>query len=77
MKKTMNFASALVLALVMVLAIWPIGHPYAALRCYPTNRFVVLAGGLVSDTLTNLVWQQQASRTTMSRRVGSARVSNR
>jgi Protein of unknown function (DUF1566). len=35
-------------------------------RCYPTSRFVVLSGGLVSDTLTNLVWQQQASTTTMA-----------
>ncbi len=35
-------------------------------RCYPTSRFVVLSGGLVSDTLTNLVWQQQASTTTMT-----------
>jgi hypothetical protein len=36
------------------------------LRCYPTNRFVVISGGLVHDTLTDLVWQQQASTTTMS-----------
>ncbi len=34
-------------------------------RCYPTSRFVALSGGLVSDTLTNLVWQRQASTTTM------------
>ena len=27
-------------------------------RCYPTSRFVVLAGGLAQDTLTGLVWQQ-------------------
>ena len=29
-------------------------------RCYPAARFVV-SKGLVTDTLTNLVWQQQAS----------------
>jgi len=34
--------------------------------CYPSSRFVVLSGGLVQDTLTNLVWQQQASATTMT-----------
>jgi hypothetical protein len=32
-------------------------------RCYPTSRFVALDGGLVRDTLTNLVWQQQVSTT--------------
>jgi hypothetical protein len=35
-------------------------------RCYPTNRLVAVSGGLVHDTLTNLLWQQQASATTMS-----------
>jgi hypothetical protein len=35
-------------------------------RCYPTSRFVPLDGGLVRDTLTNLVWQQQASSANMS-----------
>ena len=35
-------------------------------RCYPVSRFVVLDGGLVRDTLTNLTWQQQASTTIMS-----------
>ena len=35
-------------------------------RCYPTNRFVVLDGGLVRDTLTKLVWQQQASDKTVT-----------
>lgn len=29
-------------------------------RCYPTSRFVV-SGGFVTDTLTNLGWQQQSS----------------
>ena len=28
---------------------------------------MVLSGGLVGDTLTNLVWQRQASTTTMTR----------
>jgi hypothetical protein len=32
-------------------------------RCYPTSRFVVLAGGLVQDSLTGLVWQQDGSGT--------------
>jgi hypothetical protein len=36
------------------------------LRCYPANRFVGVSGGLVHDTLTDLVWQQQASTATMS-----------
>jgi hypothetical protein len=35
-------------------------------RCYPTARFVVLDGGLVRDTLTGLVWQQQPSTTGMT-----------
>jgi hypothetical protein len=35
-------------------------------RCYPTNRFVLLDGGLVRDTLTKLVWQQQASAAAMT-----------
>jgi hypothetical protein len=35
-------------------------------RCYPTNRFVVPDSGLVRDTLTHLVWQQQASTTDMA-----------
>ena len=38
-------------------------------RCYPTSRFVVGSGsssGLVTDTLTNLVWQQQKSATRMT-----------
>lgn len=34
-------------------------------RCYPTSRFLV-SNGLVTDTLTNLVWQQQASTTYMT-----------
>jgi hypothetical protein len=34
-------------------------------RCYPASRFVVLSGGLVQDTLTNLIWQQQADTTGM------------
>jgi len=35
-------------------------------RCYPTARFSVLDGGLVRDTLTGLVWQQQGSATAMN-----------
>ena len=34
-------------------------------RCYPTSRFVV-SHGLVSDSLTDLVWQQLASTTDMT-----------
>jgi hypothetical protein len=46
------------------------GEPYQVrcvrgLRCYPGSRFVALDGGLVRDTLTNLVWQQQVSTTSM------------
>jgi hypothetical protein len=33
----------------------------AGSRCYPTPRFVASSSGLVTDTLTKLVWQQQAS----------------
>jgi len=39
---------------------------YAASRCSPSARFVVVEGGLVRDTLTRLVWQRQASTTTMT-----------
>lgn len=35
-------------------------------RCYPADRFAVYSAGLVDDTLTGLVWQQEASTTTMS-----------
>jgi hypothetical protein len=38
----------------------------AGSRCYPTSRFVASSSGLVTDTLTNLVWQQQASTTDMA-----------
>jgi hypothetical protein len=38
----------------------------AGSRCYPTSRFVASSSGLVTDTLTNLVWQQQASTTDMT-----------
>jgi hypothetical protein len=50
---------------VVALAMWPLALA-AAPRCQPTSRFVVLSGGLVRDTLTKLVWQQQASTTGMS-----------
>lgn len=35
-------------------------------RCYPISRFVELTGGLVRDTLTELVWQQDGSGTRCS-----------
>ena len=62
MKKTRY----LVCALALTVAAWPLTPPFASPRCYPTTRFVVLAGGLVRDTLTNLVWQQQVSATHMT-----------
>jgi hypothetical protein len=51
---------------VLALALWPLARPAAAPRCKPTSRFVVLSGGMVRDTLTKLVWQQQSSATTMN-----------
>ena len=62
MKKTICLACAFAL----LLATWTTGRAKAASRCVPNKRFVVLSGGLVSDTLTKLVWQQQASTTTMT-----------
>jgi hypothetical protein len=50
----------------VVLALSPLAPPAAALRCRPTSRFVVLPDGLVRDTLTKLVRQQEVSPTTMS-----------
>jgi hypothetical protein len=38
----------------------------AAPRCYPTERFKVIDDQWVRDTLTNLVWQRQASAATMT-----------
>ncbi|MGC9986354.1 MAG: hypothetical protein ABSF35_22385 [Polyangia bacterium] len=38
----------------------------AALSAAEISRFVVLDGGFAHHTLTNLVWQQEASGTTMS-----------
>jgi hypothetical protein len=61
-KKTMQLACALALTL----AAWPVGLTAAAPRCYPSIRFALLDGALVRDTLTKLVWQRQASTTTMS-----------
>ena len=61
MKKTRYLACAFALVVVA----WPLAPPAASPRCYPTNRFMVQGGGLVVDTLTQLVWQQQASTTTM------------
>jgi hypothetical protein len=51
---------------VLALALWPLARPAAAPRCKPTSRFVVLSGGMVRDTLTKLVWQQQSSAATMN-----------
>jgi hypothetical protein len=53
-----------ILALVaaLVLAVLPFGPTAAAPRCYPNNRFVVTSG-MVQDTLTQLVWQQDGSGT--------------
>ena len=62
MKRSLFFAWISAVALAM----WPVGPMAAAPRCYPTSRFVVLPDGLVRDTLTKLVWQQQASATTMT-----------
>jgi hypothetical protein len=59
-------ATYLAFGLALAVATWPQPRTRAAPRCYPTNRFVVLDGGLVRDTLTSLVWQQQASLTTMT-----------
>ena len=47
----------------LAVALWPVAPPAAAPRCYPTSRFVVQTGGLVQDTLTQLVWQQDGSGT--------------
>ncbi len=41
-------------------------------RCYPTSRFVALTGGVVQDTLTGLIWQQDGSGT----RTGCSGVDN-
>jgi hypothetical protein len=62
MKKTTWLAGALALAVVA----WPHGRTGAALRCYPTERFKVLDDQSVRDTLTKLVWQRQASATSMN-----------
>jgi len=64
MKRTLFAAWIFAVAII----IWPVAPSAAAPRCYPAplSRFVVLGGGLVRDTLTQLVWQQQASTTTMT-----------
>jgi hypothetical protein len=58
---------SLACALALAVAAWPPVRSAASPRCVPTNRFVVLSGGLVRDTLTKLVWQQQVSSTPMTR----------
>jgi len=45
----------------LVLVSLPLRPLGAAPRCFPNTRFVVLSGGMVRDTLTSLVWQQDAS----------------
>jgi hypothetical protein len=62
----MKMARYLVCTLLFALIAFPFAAPRAAQRCYPTARFAVLGGGLVRDTLTKLVWQQQASPATMN-----------
>lgn len=61
MKRTICSAGIAALAV----AAWVPAPTAAAPRCYPTSRFVVLSGGLVRDTLTQLVWQRQASKKVM------------
>jgi len=46
----------------LLLAVQPFGSTAAAPRCYPNNRFVV-TDGMVQDTLTQLLWQQDGSGT--------------
>jgi|WetSurMetagenome_2_1015567.scaffolds.fasta_scaffold467170_2 hypothetical protein len=58
-KKTRYLACALALVVVA----WPLATPVASPRCYPSSRLEVLAGGLVRDTLTQLVWQRDGSGT--------------
>jgi len=45
----------------LAVAALPLRPPVAAPRCYPTDRFVVLTGGVVRDALTSLMWQQDGS----------------
>jgi hypothetical protein len=45
----------------LVVAALPYRTSAAAPRCYPASRFAVLSGGMVQDTLTGLVWQQDGS----------------
>jgi hypothetical protein len=47
----------------LVLALLPLGLTAAVPRCYPTNRFIVLTGGMVQDALTGLMWQQDGGGT--------------
>jgi hypothetical protein len=47
-------------ALGLAAALWsPAASPSP--HCHPTNRFVVVDGGFVRDTLTKLVWQRDQS----------------
>ena len=51
----------------LAVAALPLRPPAAAPRCYPTDRFVVLTGGMVKDALTSLIWQQDGSWTRTGR----------
>lgn len=62
----MKRATYLACILALAVATWPLARPAASPRCYPTTRFVAQGGELVLDTLTQLVWQQQASSGTMN-----------
>lgn len=53
------------LACALAVAMGALGTAGAAPRCYPKQRFVV-SKAEVTDTLTNLVWQQEVSTTRMT-----------
>jgi hypothetical protein len=61
-KQTKYVACLVALAVV----VWPHPRAGAAARCYPAERFKTLDDQWVRDTLTKLVWQRQASATTMT-----------
>jgi formylglycine-generating enzyme required for sulfatase activity len=48
-------------AFALVLVAYPNVSSRAESRCYPKTRFVVQTGGIVQDTLTQLLWQQDGS----------------
>lgn len=63
MKKTWCLTCGFALATFVL----PTTHTGAAPRCYPNSRFSVPGAGLVSDALTGLVWQKDASPTGLTR----------